>query len=560
MTYVETAPHEFEGYLHYATNRDKPYWALSSIMQAHDAGFDAVEREHPTTGETWQLSTGYRAGSLVPRATDPINVEKLAEWKIMLRGENKRKATFFVRPRWKNMEYRKDDGSTSSLHTWCESDRHPDAGLDVEVDGSNIEPEEYPKLLCWAAREVANLAGTNLNERYFHPRGVYVTSKVTAYERYVRLRTDVAKKLIRMSGLFGRFHLLLGDERGTKYTYKVDNTDIVGKLHALQLQPSAARELPGGRRGKQLKHYHLKNRDAENADDRLKDPKFGVLLKKRFNGGQAFNWNDLEDLTREIDETLINCLSWAKIPTRGADPTVFGEDDVFTGGPRSEDAPTVTRYSDPTPNLEAKQENLLVRTLRDLTDADDDVLRAMTDGGKNDGVHPGEIAEEAGCSIRTVYRALSRLDELVENDNAAVRFRSEKIRQELHAVYERIENTVENGAKAMCRVLDLDPEVVKQNGGAFERWLTHYAADVVEDSPEQMLIKIGATLSRYMAGNGEYVGDVLDYLDKALARAGLDIDRSKIVVEWSDGNTTSTMGWFSRVLRQARDKAGTTTR
>ncbi|WP_435363556.1 hypothetical protein [Haloarchaeobius sp. DYHT-AS-18] len=559
MTTVETAPHELEGYLHYAANGDTPYWALSSLMQVFGGGFEGETRDHPS-GDTWTISTGFRKAEegpgLTPRPSDPINVEKLAEWKIMLRGPRETKATYFVRPRWKQQKL--SNGKT--LTSWVDSDENPDLGIDVEVKGSNLEPDRYPKLLRWALDELGKLAGQSFNSSYLAPRNVYLTSKVTAYERYVRLHEDEGLKLVNTGGLLTRLHLLLGDQTGTKYTLKVDNAKVLGHRHLLQLRPSAAKELPTGARGKQLKHYHMDNRDADGVDENLRHPKFGVLLKKRFHGS-AFDWREMDDLTREIDETLINCLQWAGIPTHadGLDSSPWIPDDHFTGGQRPDDAPAIARYSDPTPQIEAEQQNILVRTLRDLTDSDDAVLRAMTDGGVPEESHPREIADESGLSIRTVYRALSRLDELVENDNAAVRFRSEKIRQELHGVYERLEDTVNSTASAICRVLDLDPEVVRQNGSAFERWLARYAADVNRQSHDQMTIKIGATLSRYKGTSNPFVGEVLDYLDKVLSRSGVNLDRDQLVIHWSDGSNSNEMTWLSRDCRKLRRRGSSPT-
>lgn len=67
------------------------------------------------------------------------------------------------------------------------------------------------------------------------------------------------------------------------------------------------------------------------------------------------------------------------------------------------------------------------------------------DGGE---VHYEEVADEAGYSVSQVYRALEEIGDLVVNDNGLVRFYSEKIKQEITGIVERIEDFLEEGLSA----------------------------------------------------------------------------------------------------------------
>ncbi len=173
----------------------------------------------------------------------------------------------------------------------------------------------------------------------------------------------------------------------------------------------AKRLVSGHRYGKQVKHYHPKHVRDQDETDPLYHPKVGVLLKKQLTG-HSFDWADRRAVRREIDEALINLLYWSDVPI-SADHTTYIPDDHFEARTAER---TVGLKQDPTPEIEAKQETLLVTTLRDMCDSDEAVLESLvTDGGEQ---HPQELAENTGSSISTIYRALDRLRGIVRNDTA----------------------------------------------------------------------------------------------------------------------------------------------
>lgn len=104
--------------------------------------------------------------------------------------------------------------------------------------------------------------------------------------------------------------------QGARYKRHIDNTEIVGYRHELRLGTHATRELftrnPRRHHGKQIKYYHPREvRDGP--ENPLYHPKIGVLFHTRL-GQEAVPWDELEDLTTEFKETLINLLDWSDIP------------------------------------------------------------------------------------------------------------------------------------------------------------------------------------------------------------------------------------------------------
>jgi hypothetical protein len=81
-----------------------------------------------------------------------------------------------------------------------------------------------------------------------------------------------------------------------------------------------------------LKHYHPKYVRTSESGDALEHPKVGALFKKGKNGENTFKlnsesvrWGDRDDLRDELEDTLINTLERAGIPTDA--PTSFVADD-----------------------------------------------------------------------------------------------------------------------------------------------------------------------------------------------------------------------------------------
>jgi predicted transcriptional regulator len=78
---------------------------------------------------------------------------------------------------------------------------------------------------------------------------------------------------------------------------------------------------------------------------------------------------------------------------------------------------------DPTPQLKNRQESLVMKHFVDSFEASDaDVLETLvTDGGE---VAPEDVADEKGWHIKTIYRAVDRLEDLVEHHYGGLSLRS----------------------------------------------------------------------------------------------------------------------------------------
>jgi hypothetical protein len=275
-----------------------------------------------------------------------------------------------------------------------------------------------------------------------------------------------------------------------------------------------------------LKSYHPKHvRSEETSDDPLSSPKFGVAFHKSLNttdgitqeyrnAGHSIKWRDRDDLVRELDETLVNVLRWAGVPIQ-PDPTVFVEDDHFE---IQEAERSIGYFEDPTPQLEAEQENLITTVLQDLSPSARDVMKTLaTDGGQ---MHYGEIADETGYSVSQIYRALEEVGDVVVNDAGIVRFYSEKIKQEIAGIVERVESFVESGVEAVARLANVETRSAADS--AIQRWMAKYGAELLEGSDERGKIRLDTVLADAKSYGAPEIEEVLQEGLDAWCRTGRD--------------------------------------
>ncbi|MFC7047271.1 DNA (cytosine-5-)-methyltransferase [Halobacteriaceae archaeon GCM10025711] len=515
VSHVETAPHELEANLLYPDHGLRPYWLLSHIVVNQFDGSHEFDVELPTEegGEEWHIEVRYQKGGIAPRPTDPIDAERLYEWRINAYGRGQRKAAFLFRPRFPGMYHYETGNEISTPFIHVEEDE----AVNVKIDGgSNLEPREYTDLLPQVCQAAADEANTNWSPAFFadQPHDI---SRIVQHERYVRVTRSMGNKVVRSGGIFQRLFHLFATEKGSKFVYSADNTEAVGYNHQLRIPRQFANTLVQGHKvAKQFKHYYPKHPEKFSEDDALYHPKIGVLFRKGLNDSRTIPWNEHHRLTKELEEALINLLTWGDVPTR-AGPT-FVADDHFDNVASDRD---VGFFEDPTPEMEASQEAVLVRVMRDLNDTDVDVLESLvTDGGK----HVGDLADEHGRTPRTIYRVLEHLNGLVESDNGNVRWVSQKLKEDVHEVITAFERDVENRARTVAHLLDLDERTLERAGSSLQRWLEKYAVKLIENPENDKLrVKIESKLTRLKSIQSKpMLADVLEEGYDAWKDAGRD--------------------------------------
>lgn len=537
MSQVTPCTHEAKGHLYYHPRAGEhwdglaPYWALASLLIGEFDGYHEVRAD--VDGEPVTIELAYSKSGFAPRPQDDAG-DRLYEFELHIEGRGERKCHFNLSPRFPDMRhYDNGEELTFPFH-------HLDAdeGLTVQFQASNYDLEQIPALLPRAIFELASDVDVGLHHEYFQaPCG----GRIAEIERYVRLTRDWNRKLTQTGGLFDRLAMLLSNEKGTKGKHTWDNTEEMGYHHQVRLDSAGAGQLvPNHQLGKQLKSYLPENPDAFDEDDPLYHPKFGVLFRKSLNKPGSIPWDDRHDLVDELDETIVNSLEWADIPTTvgdqddGGSNGVFVSDDHFDVVAREGSLPI---SEDPTPRLEAEQEHLLMTVLRDCRETSAEIAEHVaTDGGHD--VHVEEVAEDTGYSLSTIYRALQELDDVLESRDGHVRFVSQKIAEEIRGIVESAEYAIENAADRAAALFDID--VNQSANSAVSRWLAEYGAEFVppEDTDNRPTVRIGTIMSELKSRPEPYLEDVLDYLVHAWMTDGrrrVDITDAIVEVELANG-------------------------
>jgi len=514
MPQVKPATHESEGHFYYHPRPEEPYdgldpyWFVGDLVINHFDGHRSIETT--IDGETFHLDLAYSKSGFAPRLEDDVE-GRLYEWELHLEGYGERKCHFNLSPRFPDVRHH-ETGEQISL-----AFDHLDApeGVTVQYQSSNIDLDRIPGLLRRALEAFTAAAGTNISQRYFDAPKDGV---INALERYVRITRDMNRKLIEDSALMNRIEMLLCSEGGTKGKRTWDNTEAKGYHHQVIFGPDSAEKLiPHHHRGRQLKSYLMKHPDNLEPDDPLYHPKFGVLFKRKLNDGAA-KWTERHKLIERLDETIINVLSWADIPVTvggdgGGGNGAFIPDDHFRAQARDDAVPIL---EDPTPRLEAEQDHLLMTILRDMTTSDAEIVETVaTDGGQ-----PVEdVAETSGYSLSTIYRALQRLDGLLQSEQGHIKFASRKIAEEIRAIVKSAEQAVESAADRVATLFDV--EINQRSESAVSNWLAEYGGEFQQaDANGPGKIRIDTVMAQIKSSRHPYLPRVLDYLVHAWINDG----------------------------------------
>lgn len=124
---------------------------------------------------------------------------------------------------------------------------------------------------------------------------------------------------------------------------------------------------------------------------------------------------------------------------------------------------TRTLIDDPTPEIRREQEAIVIEGVTanpDLNPSDTEVLQTVVDGGRD--LHsPKTLADKTGWSVRTIYRVLGRLSDILTNEAGSVRFASDYLA-----------NVVRDALRDAMNALSAENETsgCKSASNAFTRW------------------------------------------------------------------------------------------
>lgn len=521
--FLGTAWHEVDANLVFGSNGEcvdhglEPFYAAEAIIREHDG---STRSRCVVDNYTFSLKLYFQDSGIGDLGHPSADLETIREfrikWEVVDQDDDvgERSGTIHIAPRTPNMK----DHDGNSISTPGDL-----VGVNCRVQGSNLPLEYYDELLHQAS------IALGFDARYFHPDRIHAEySNIQDAARYVRIVRGESGRIHSTEGVLARISRLLATDREGYRKHVADDTEEPGYYHSATIGPKRVAELvPQHRLPKEIKHYLPRTPDAFDPENPLFHPKLEVSLQSS-RGDGSVKWHERGRLARELDETLLNVLNWDGFPVTEADL----EDDTRDGGPAPgglgpyvEDQYFVpeTRnrqrrlVEDPTPEIETTQDNIVTRFLVDgLEDSDMDVLELLVaDGGQ---VAPKDVAENTGWHLDTVYRAIDRLEELVEHKYDELALRSHHVARRVSEAVKLARQHSEDALTTMAKAIEADTGLTIAND-ALLAWMDRLGVEVEDRRDAQLELRLG----RVDSGD-----DIRTELQRGLAawrKAGWDPER-----------------------------------
>ncbi|MFC4357495.1 hypothetical protein ACFO0N_05965 [Halobium salinum] len=493
-----TQCHEFDVHFIFTEYGLKPYYWMDSIRKEYD-GWQTEGK--PTAqmsfnGHDYILCYDYDKGGLDPWEHESYHLQSVPEFRFYFarkdalwnggrpdsKGARKGAAgTITVRPRWPNLT---SNGNRVSV---------PDLGqpyIDAQVQASNIPHDQYHELL----RHIMAAFGGSTS--YFSEP--HEMSNIGDAAVYLRIDSEESGSLYAADGPIARSHNLLEADRSGYRKHVEDHRKRPGYYVTTTITDERAADLVRGHKfGKEVKHYYPEHPKKFEPDDPLYHPKLEISYQTSVTDETVY-WDDLEDLTRELEETLFNIMDWSGLSIRGGSHLV--SDQYFDASAEHRRSLRITDC--PLPEVENEQEMRVMRLWRDMTDSDEQLVdHLLTDGGQQS---MQGAAESIDCSYRTIRRSVQRLEGLVEqtygNLEIASKHQQQLMLKRLRAAKNRFEQTMEQ------TVMEVADAASDQQRSAWSKVRAEYDITVKEDTGDcRKLLEIG-----YQPKDSEEAREVLN--------------------------------------------------
>jgi len=533
MRTVEPAWHEFAANLLFTEHGLAPFFAADSRIKA---GAGSQKGEFVHDGEQWEVTLYYQESGLVhpgpqtPAGTD-FGLDELREYRLQVDRKGGRSLAGFnahIAPRWEGMEAERDDGSRIEIPV-------PDGfgeGINVRLKGSNVDAKRYLPLLRAAAEAVG------INDWYFGEPHQF--SNIQDGERYVRLQDDRSGPVHGRDGPIAQLgHLLENDRDGYRKVVQNDRDEqgrnVPGYYHTVTLGPKRVREaFPDHTFPREIKHY--KSREAESMEKShpLAHPKVGASYQVN-RWDDTLRWSDLEEMERQLDQTLLSVLADAGVQVHDGPDGPFMGDPVWS--PENVERPDDWLYGLDLTHIRQEQESVVIRTIEDGGFSPiqwDALTRLIADGGE---VSPKQIAEEDGWHPDAVRKALRKMEDLLEREYGSVALRSPFIAE---LVYDRIQaaqESVRDAVGTFAKAVEAGKRGLDETTSAFVAWAAKHDVDVADEREAKMRLRFDGMDPNDVHEDKPAVVSRLRKGFKLWKEAGRDVAKFREAdVLWGDGS------------------------
>lgn len=466
---IDTAPHEFTANYNFADGL-APYFAFDSVVKQHDG---TTTEWFQCDGESWKVTLYYQdsnianPGDSTPNGT-AFDIEEIREFRLSVEagGDDRGQRSFnaHVRPRWDGMAVEKNDGTKHQMSVPF------DEGVNIRIAGSNIEFDHYTNLLQQAAHSLS------VNWSYF--TDPHDSSNVQQAERYVRMDKDQSGPVHARDGPLSRMgHLLESDRHGSRRTEQTDMNErgqqSPGYRHQCGVDEERVQKVwPNHALPKQFKHYYARDHLSMPDSHPLSHPKVGAIYYPKLwrdkDQKLGVSPDELQQLSEELDEAVLGVLHDSGVSVTDTGPYV---EDAYFEAELSERERQLVEL--PLQDIKERQESVVIDKLAGgLSPIERESLETLvTDGGQ---VSPKDIADSGGFHEDSVYRALDRIDDIVQREYGSVGLRSSYVGELVHEAVKSAEESVSRAVEAGAKALEASERGLDERTSAFVAFASQY--------------------------------------------------------------------------------------
>ena len=347
-------------------------------------------------------------------------------------------------------------------------------GVILRITGSNIEFRDYLDLHQHAFAAVA------IQSKYFAERHPY--SNVQDAERYVRLHRKARGPVHARDGSIARLgHLLENDRSGYRKVVQNDQNErgetLSGYYNTVTLGQKRIQEaLPSHELPTEIKHYYAREANTFPLDHPLSHPKVGASYQvNRWDGNIGVSSEEIEQLSRELDETVLSTLANSNIDLRPGANT-YVPDAYFEATESNRDRQLIEFN---TTQIKQTQESVVIKHLADgLSPVEWESLEMLvTDGGS---ISPNKIAACYGRHPDSVRRALDRIDDLVSRAYDDVSLRSSYVAELVYDAVQHARDANRYATEAAAKAIEAAERGLDARTSAFIAWAAKHGVNVNE--------------------------------------------------------------------------------
>jgi hypothetical protein len=406
---IDPHTHELEAFLQYTRENLTPYYQLLEILKKND---EYVFTDIDVSAETYDIEiSSHKTGFVQNGEREPKIVINFALQDDTLGIKS---GTFQIKPRRVN---------ASSIEG-AENPSNPDYNdgdpyFTVGVDGSNIAKQTYLEIL----QSVFDYFNIDIDTTELH-------SSSTSYSlsQEVRVDREVISRLIGHESTFSK----IKEYVNTDGHLSRSNGNISSRREEIYLDSEAVNQLVNGHEyGKSLKLYSVKH-PPDDPDDPLHHPKLCVMLDDNV------SWSDIPKAKNELNELLINILSWSGISIQSGDP--FISDSYFENTNTTHE---IDLLESPIAEIKKTQQAFIdgLSFNPDITESQRGLLETLA---TCDSPTVREIADTTDVSKKTVYRSINGFENVVSLDNGTVEFASECLESGISSFISKATNRVKD--------------------------------------------------------------------------------------------------------------------